>query len=142
MYIKINVKILMVAVFLSVSGLSPFVGDDDVQTMTNVTLGNYSFNYSSFDDVSEQAKDFIRSLLVKEGRKRLSAKKALRHPWLADLLQRNTELSVTKTKLKRYVIKKRWVKAINTIIAMQRFKKGGSAFRRGEHHIRESEKGI
>lgn len=128
--------------FHSVSGLSPFVGDDDVQTMTNVTLGNYSFNFTSFDDVSEQAKDFIRSLLVKEGRKRLTAKQALRHPWLADLLQRNTELSVTKTKLKRYVIKKRWVKAINTIIAIQRFKKGGTGMRRGEHHIRELEKGI
>lgn len=126
----------------SVSGLSPFVGDDDVQTMTNVTLGNYSFGYSSFDDVSEPAKDFIRALLVKEGRKRLTAKQALRHPWLADVHQRTKELSVTKTKLKRYVIKKRWVKAINTIIAIQRFKKGGVAVRRTEHHIRESEKGI
>lgn len=132
----------MINTFHRVSGLSPFVGDDDVQTMTNVTLGKFSFNYSSFDDVSEQAKDFIQSLLVKEGRKRLTAKQALRHPWLADLLQRNTELSVTKAKLKRYVIKKRWVKAINTIIAIQRFKKGGLAVRRNEHHIREHEKGI
>lgn len=117
-----------------VSGLSPFVGDDDVQTMTNVTLGKYSFDYHSFDDVSEQAKDFIRSLLVKEGCKRLSAKKALRHPWLAEL-QRTRELSVTKTKLKRYVIKKRWVKAINTIIAIQRFKKHGGNARLAEKEI-------
>jgi len=128
--------------YILVSGLSPFVGDDDVQTMTNVTLGNYSFNYGSFDDVSEQAKDFIRSLLVKEGRKRLTAKQALRHPWLADVHQRTKELSVTETKLKRYVIKKRWVKAINTIIAIQRFKKSGTNFRRSTHHIREIEKGI
>lgn len=110
------------------------MGDDDVQTMTNVTLGKYTFDYHSFDDVSEQAKDFIRSLLVKEGCKRLSAKKALRHPWLAEL-QRTRELSVTKTKLKRYVIKKRWVKAINTIIAIQRFKKHGGNARLAEKEI-------
>lgn len=120
--------------------MSPFVGDDDAQTMTNVTLGNYSFDYASFDDVSEQAKDFIRSLLVKEGRKRLTAKQALRHPWLAAAVQETKELSETKTKLKRYVIKRRWVKAINTIIAIQRFKKGATI--RRQHHIRETEKGI
>lgn len=102
--------------------------------MTNVTVGKYSFDFHSFDDVSELAKDFIRGLLVKEGRKRLTAKQALRHPWLAEL-QRTRELSVTKTKLKRYVIKKRWIKAINTIIAIQRFKKHGGNARLAEKEI-------
>lgn len=51
--------------------------------------------------------------------KRLSAQSALNHPWLISSAQ-NTELHVTKTKLKRYVIKKRWIKAVNTIIALRR----------------------
>lgn len=49
----------------------------------------------------------------------MSAKDALVHPWLIHSAL-NTELSITKTKLKRYVIKKRWVKAVNTIIALKR----------------------
>lgn len=80
-------------------------------------------------------------MLVKEGKKRLTAKQALRHPWLAAAVQQTSkELSETKTKLKRYVIKRRWVKAIHTIIAIQRFKKGVVV--RREHYIRETEKGI
>lgn len=51
--------------------------------------------------------------------KRLTAQSALRHPWLINSAF-NTELHVTKAKLKRYVIKKRWIKAVNTIIALRR----------------------
>lgn len=54
-------------------------------------------------------------------RKRLTAKQALAHSWLMQLpANKNTELVETKTKLKRYVIKKRWIKAVNTIIALRR----------------------
>lgn len=68
------------------SGLSPFMGDTDMvkyqchsihqkycrfisfqDTMANVTLGKYSFNDDAFKVVSENAKDFVRSLLVKDG---------------------------------------------------------------------------
>lgn len=49
------------------SGLSPFMGATDVDTMTNVTVGNYDFDDSSFDSVSETAKNFVRALLLKDG---------------------------------------------------------------------------
>ena len=101
------------------SGLSPFMGDDDIQTMTNVTIGRYDFEDETFDSVSEEAKDFIGKLLLKNSRMRLTAKQALNHPWLIESAL-NTELAATKTKLKRYVIKKRWIKAVNLIIALQR----------------------
>lgn len=53
-------------------------------------------------------------------RDRLSAKECLNHPWLIHTLPVNTELSITKSKLKRYVIKRRWIKAVNTIVALHR----------------------
>lgn len=87
--------------------------------MTNVTLGCYSFEYSSFNLISNDAKDFVKKLLVKEGKDRLTARQSLKHNWLVATAL-NTELSLTKTKLKRYVIKKRWIKAVNTIIALRR----------------------
>lgn len=49
----------------------------------------------------------------------MCAKDCLSHKWLVDAAT-DTELSVTKTKLKRYVIKKRWIKAVNMIIALRR----------------------
>ncbi|EDS36813.1 myosin light chain kinase [Culex quinquefasciatus] len=106
----------------SLSGLSPFVGGNDLATMNNVNSGKFSFKYSSFEAVSEDAKDFVRKLLVRDGTQRLTARQALQHKWLAETTtaQSTTELSITKTKLKRYVIKKRWTKAVNTIIALRR----------------------
>lgn len=50
---------------------------------------------------------------------RLTAVEALLHPWLL-LSAVHSELELSKTKLKRYVIKKRWIKAVNTIIALKR----------------------
>lgn len=52
-------------------------------------------------------------------RKRMTAAQALDHPWLKKLAS-TTDLSGNKAKLKRYVIKKRWIKAVNTIIALRR----------------------
>lgn len=92
------------------SGLSPFVGADDFETMTNVSFAKYSFNFAPFDDISDTAKDFIERLLVKEPSKRMKAKNALKHEWIIQLDNMpspGVTLSLTKTKLKRYVILRR-----------------------------------
>lgn len=52
-------------------------------------------------------------------RDRLPASATLTHPWLIQSAL-CTELHVTKTKLKRYVIKKRWAKAVAAVIALRR----------------------
>ena len=49
-----------------VSGLSPFMGDTDLETMANVTIAEYDYEDEAFDNVSQEAKDFIDSLLVKD----------------------------------------------------------------------------
>lgn len=40
----------------------------------------------------------------------------LEHRWLFDAL----DTTINKSNLKRYVIKKRWIKAVNTIIFLRR----------------------
>lgn len=52
--------------YVLISGLSPFMGDTEIDTMTNVTLGKYNFDDDAFNSISEQAKDFIRHLLLKD----------------------------------------------------------------------------
>uniref|UniRef100_A0A2H1VI48 SFRICE_008387 n=1 Tax=Spodoptera frugiperda TaxID=7108 RepID=A0A2H1VI48_SPOFR len=59
---------------------------------------------------------------------RLSASSTLTHPWLIQSAL-CTELHVTKSKLKRYVIKKRWAKAVSAVIALKRM---GAKFE--DHH--------
>lgn len=50
------------------SGLSPLLGDDDNETLANVTGVEWDFDDESFDVISDEAKDFISMLLVKNAR--------------------------------------------------------------------------
>lgn len=50
------------------SGEFPFQGNSDAETLVLVTAASYEFDEESFEDISEQAKDFIRSLLKKDRR--------------------------------------------------------------------------
>ena len=50
----------------SVSGLSPFMGDTDLETMANVTIAEYDYEDEAFSNISDQAKDFVDQLLIKK----------------------------------------------------------------------------
>ncbi|KAG8147031.1 hypothetical protein E2320_014098 [Naja naja] len=50
------------------SGMSPFQGETDEETLSNVVSGNYEFEAKYFSQTSEMAKDFIQKLLLKEPR--------------------------------------------------------------------------
>ncbi|KAL1378149.1 hypothetical protein pipiens_015776 [Culex pipiens pipiens] len=71
-----------VIAYVLVSGLSPFAGEDDIQTMGNITIGRYDFLDEAFDTVSEEAIDFINRCLVKDPNERINAEQALKHKWI------------------------------------------------------------
>ena len=52
--------------YYSLSGLSPFAGEDDYDTLLNVGKAEYDFDDEAFDNVSDLAKDFISKLLIKK----------------------------------------------------------------------------
>ncbi|KAE9527726.1 hypothetical protein AGLY_012799 [Aphis glycines] len=51
--------------YVLLSGLSPFMGDNDSETFTNITKAEFDFDDEAFDAVSQDAKDFISALLIK-----------------------------------------------------------------------------
>uniref|UniRef100_A0A336MX37 CSON006730 protein n=1 Tax=Culicoides sonorensis TaxID=179676 RepID=A0A336MX37_CULSO len=71
-----------VIAYVLVSGLSPFAGETDVETMANVTIGKYDFLDEAFDTVSPEAIDFITKLLEKDKNVRMTAEEALKHKWV------------------------------------------------------------
>ena len=42
------------------------MGDNDAETLSNVTQAEWDFNDDSFDEISADAKDFITKLLIKD----------------------------------------------------------------------------
>lgn len=49
---------------------------------TSIQEGRYSFPDEEWAEISTEAKDLIRQLLVREASHRLSAERVLQHPWL------------------------------------------------------------
>ncbi|CAG9819242.1 unnamed protein product [Phaedon cochleariae] len=48
----------------------------------SIQEGRYDFPYAEWRNISDEAKELISSLLVKNARQRISAQKVLEHPWL------------------------------------------------------------
>lgn len=55
-------------VVFRLSGESPFQGNSDDETLALVTAAQWEFDEESFEEITEQAKDFISSLLNKNTR--------------------------------------------------------------------------
>lgn len=54
--------------FSRLTGLSPFLGDNDNETLNNILACQWNFEEEEFTDISEEAKDFIARLLIKSNR--------------------------------------------------------------------------
>ncbi len=60
---------------------------------------NWDFDDEAFRNVSEEGKDFIRKLLVKQKEKRMNVHECLQHPWLTgDHSHKDLEIARTRYK--------------------------------------------
>ncbi|XP_076149688.1 uncharacterized protein mylk4a isoform X1 [Alosa pseudoharengus] len=75
---------LGVITYMLLSGLSPFLGDDDGETLNNILQCQWNFEEAEFIGISDEAKDFISKLLLVNKSWRIGAAQALKHPWLSD----------------------------------------------------------
>ncbi|XP_067934437.1 twitchin-like [Watersipora subatra] len=70
--------------YVLLSGLSPFAGEDDYDTLLNVGKSEYDFDDEAFNNVSDLAKDFISKLLLKKPEDRMTVHQASEHPWIKE----------------------------------------------------------
>lgn len=68
--------------YILLSGRSPFRGDNDRETLTNIKTGKWMFEEEWWSKISVEARDFISRLLVYDTEGRMDIRTALRHPWL------------------------------------------------------------
>ncbi|KAK3526771.1 hypothetical protein QTP70_033585 [Hemibagrus guttatus] len=120
-----------VITYILISGASPFLGESKQETMANISAVSYEFDEEFFSSTSELAKSFIRQLLTKDTRKRLTIEGAFNHPWIKNhehvedtsLVQRQSGPCQLKTKrLKEYTIHSHCsIPPNNTYINFERF---------------------
>ncbi|NWJ02055.1 MYLK3 kinase, partial [Crypturellus undulatus] len=115
-----------VITYMLLSGLSPFLGENDAETMNYVVNCSWDFDAEAFEQLSEEAKDFISRLLVKEKSCRLSATQCLKHEWLNNL---PTKAKKSKCRLKSqlllqsYMAQRKWKKHFYAVAAANRLKR-------------------
>jgi calcium-dependent protein kinase len=71
-----------VIAYMLLCGYPPFNGSDDGEILHRVKIGQYHFAHSPFKRVSQEAKDFIRKLLIMEPEARMTMAEAQNHPWM------------------------------------------------------------
>ncbi|KAK3921262.1 Myosin light chain kinase, smooth muscle [Frankliniella fusca] len=116
--------------YVLLSGLSPFMGDNDAETFANITRADFDFDDEAFDAISQDARDFISALLVKRKEKRLTARQCLDHPWLAQQPANMSCIALSTDKLKKFIIRRKWQKTGNAIRALGRMATLSAASRR------------
>ncbi|KAF2979389.1 hypothetical protein EK904_008454 [Melospiza melodia maxima] len=130
------------------SGASPFLGETKQETLTNISAVNYDFDEEYFSNTSELAKDFIRRLLVKDPKKRMTIAQSLEHPWIKVIKRRNVRNEdsgkkperrrLKTTRLKEYTIKSHSsMPPNNTYINFERFSKVMEEVAAAEESLRE-----
>jgi len=103
---------LGVMMYILLSGYPPFSGacgqqcawaqggqcdQCQLNLFTNIQQGTFEFHSKEWTSISDQAKDLIRRLLVKDAKKRLSARDVMDHEWLSN---NNTTALVTPDKIR------------------------------------------
>ena len=96
-----------VIIFIILSGTTPFHADNNPELFEQIMNGDYSFHPSTWEGVSEKAKDLVRKCLTVDPQKRITAKDALKHTWFSeDLRGRMTRLD-TKERLTQWNLKRK-----------------------------------
>ncbi|KAK5616932.1 hypothetical protein CRENBAI_012339 [Crenichthys baileyi] len=108
--------------YILLSGESPFQGNSDAETLALVTAAQWEFDEDSFEDITEEAKNFISSLLNKDPRRRMSCEEGLAHPWMEKFDSENlsSTKSLSKEKMKRFLARQKWKKAGKAMLALKR----------------------
>jgi len=70
-----------VIAYMLLSGKKPFWGRDSQTIIGKVMRGHYTFKGQCWENISDEAKEFVRSLLKVNPRSRPSAEEALHSPW-------------------------------------------------------------
>lgn len=69
--------------YVLMSGYSPFGSENKQETFCNITQSKLEFPPNLFDGISDAAIDFVKKLLVREPKKRMTCCEALKHDWMS-----------------------------------------------------------
>lgn len=113
-----------VIAFVLLGGYTPFHSKKRETLFANIRKAEVKFHPKRWSSVSEDAKSFIRALLVYDADSRLTATDAMKHPWIASnddtLSQQN--LSENLEELRKFNAGRKFRTGVKVLTAVAKFK--------------------
>ena len=85
--------------YLLLCGEPPFTGNSNNEIFKKIVNDNVKFNFYKWKNISNNAKDFVRICLNKNGSKRPSASEALKYPWFNNVLKETHNINNIKKEI-------------------------------------------
>jgi len=79
-----------VILYIMLTGNPPFSAPNGEQILKKARLDQLEFRHSVWAIITKEARDLIIGMLEKDPAKRITANEALKHPWIANRLQRSS----------------------------------------------------
>lgn len=105
-----------VLTYVLLSGLMPFGGETDHETLCNISNVDWEFDEDSFEEISSDARDFIEKLLTLHPDDRLSSTDALGHPWMKANAKRAGKINTKRHRT--FLARRRWKKSVHVVMAV------------------------
>eukprot|EP01116_Phalansterium_solitarium_P017025 TRINITY_DN4096_c0_g1_i1.p1 TRINITY_DN4096_c0_g1~~TRINITY_DN4096_c0_g1_i1.p1 ORF type:complete len:238 (+),score=53.50 TRINITY_DN4096_c0_g1_i1:104-817(+) len=80
--VGVDIWSIGVITYVLLCGFPPFYGERQKDLFENIMAGRYNFPEPEWSANSEEAKDFIRHMLVTDPKKRYTAQQCLDHKWI------------------------------------------------------------
>jgi calcium/calmodulin-dependent protein kinase I len=96
-----------VIIFIILSGTTPFHADNNAELFEQIMNGDYTFHPTTWEGVSEEAKDLVRKCLTVDPKKRVTARDALKHKWFSEDLRGRMVRLETKERLTQWNLRRK-----------------------------------
>ncbi|XP_032259758.1 calcium/calmodulin-dependent protein kinase type IV isoform X2 [Phoca vitulina] len=123
--------------YILLCGFEPFYDERGDQFMFRRILNcEYYFISPWWDEVSLNAKDLVRKLIVLDPKKRLTTFQALQHPWVTGKAANFVHMDTAQKKLQEFNARRKLKAAVKAVVASSRLGSAGSS----HGSIQESQK--
>eukprot|EP01041_Mallomonas_annulata_P005571 gene5571-11212_t len=109
-----------IILYIILCGFPPFYDEDHVRLFAAIQKGQFDFPSPYWDNVSEDAKDLIKNLLIVDPSKRLTASQTVQHIWVSQPDTCVTELPFFNENMKQFNARRRLRHAIRAVQILHR----------------------
>ncbi|XP_071587751.1 calcium/calmodulin-dependent protein kinase type IV isoform X1 [Heliangelus exortis] len=132
---EVDMWSLGIITYILLCGFEPFYDERGDQYMFKRILNcEYDFVSPWWDDVSLNAKDLVKKLIVLDPKKRLTTLQALQHPWVTGKAANFAHMDTAQKKLQEFNARRKLKAAVKAVVASTRL---GSA---SSHSVHDSNK--